>query len=343
MKKSILFAILLFTPFVVSVAAAKKAVGHFENVKGEISTRVSLGKAVMAKNGMEVYEGMRIKVKKDASLKIVFNDKSDVQLGPNTLFRVKKKSQDSSNTSLVLFEGLARVNAHKLKKSDSFAIKTPSAVAGVRGTYFDARVSRSAAINVKCYSTAGLGVVVRTPTGARTVGAGYSCVATPTGSIKMKKMARGVVVKTRTGGQKKKTKKADGKKGTMVKTKTVDAKAKTKDGAKSDEPQESGSDSKSEESDDSNANETDDSSTETNEPPPLEDDTDMSDDFGGDDLEIDTQVDAVESVSEVANIADEINQEINDTVQAEADKEIVKETIEDNLRTLNIQFKIEDK
>jgi hypothetical protein len=331
MKKSILFAILLFTPFVVSIAAAKKAVGHFEDVKGEISTRVSLGKAVMAKSDMKVYEGMRIKVKKDASLKIVFNDKSEVQLGPNTLFRVKKKSQNSSNTNLVLFEGLARVNAHKLKKSDTFAIKTPSAVAGVRGTYFDARVSRSAAINIKCYSTAGLGVVVRTPTGARTVGAGYSCVATSTGSIKMKKMARGVIVKTRTGGQKKKTKKADGKKGTTVKTKTVDAKAKTKDGAKSDAPQESGSDSKSEDND---------SGTETNEPPPLGDETDMEDDFGGDDLELETQVG---SGTEVSNIADEVNQDISDTVQAEADKEIVKETIEDNLRTLNIQFKIEDK
>jgi len=331
MKKSILFAILLFTPFVVSVAAAKKAVGHFEDVKGEISTRVSLGKAVMAKSDMKVYEGMRIKVKKDASLKIVFNDKSEVQLGPNTLFRVKKKSQNSSNTNLVLFEGLARVNAHKLKKSDTFAIKTPSAVAGVRGTYFDARVSRSAAINIKCYSTAGLGVVVRTPTGARTVGAGYSCVATSTGSIKMKKMARGVIVKTRTGGQKKKTKKADGKKGTTVKTKTVDAKAKTKDGAKSDAPQESGSDSKSEDND---------SGTETNEPPPLGDETDMEDDFGGDDLELETQVG---SGAEVSNIADEVNQDISNTVQAEADKEIVKETIEDNLRTLNIQFKIEDK
>jgi hypothetical protein len=332
MKKIILFYLLLFIPLVAN-AATKKAVGHFVDVKGITSTRISLGKAKNASEGMKVFEGMRIKVKEAASLKIVFNDKSEVQLGPNTLFRVKKKSQDSSNTNLELFQGLARVNAHGLKKKDSFAIKTPSAVAGVRGTFFDTRVSRTAAINVKCYSTGGQGVVVRTPTGSRTVGAGYTCVATSGGAIKMKKMARGVVVKTKTGGQKKKTtKKSDGKKGTTVKTKTVDAKDKK-----------SGTDS-GEGSDDSSATDSDDDSDDngTVEPPPLTDDTDMGDDFG-DDFDVDTSVDLSDSTSEVADIANEINDDITSTVQEDADKDIVNEAIQDSLRTLNIQFRIEDK
>jgi hypothetical protein len=357
MKKLILFLLLLTVPFI-GQAAAKKSVGHFEDVKGEISTRVGLKKAAPAKNGMKVYEGMRIKVKEKGSLKIIFNDKSNVQLGPNTLFRVKNKSQDSSKTNLTLFEGLARVNAHKLKKKDNFAIKTPSAVAGVRGTFFDARVSRSAAINVRCYSTAGIGVVVRTPTGARTVGAGYSAVATSTGTIKMKKMARGVVVKTKTGGQKKKAKKAAPKKGAVVKTKTVNAK-KTKDGAKSESSSDSGSASKTsaateEKTDDSSTEEgatTEESTTteeetaepETVEPPPISEEPDLGDDFGSDDFEVDTSVEVIDNAADVGEIANEINDNITAEVQAEADKEIVKEAVLDLEREIQIKFTIEDK
>jgi hypothetical protein len=335
MKKSLTILLLVFIPFI-AYAAKKEPVGLLKDVKGDISTRISFKKSEPAKDGMKVYEGMKIKVKEGASLKIVFNDKSEVQLGPNTLFRVKKKSQDSKDTNIELFQGLARVKAHDLKKKDTFLIKTPSAVAGVRGTFFDTRVSRNAAINVKCYSTAGQGVVVQTPTGSRTVGAGFSCVATSTGSIKMKKMSRGVMVKTKTGGQKKTTKKSDGKKGTTVKTKTVDAKEKKDGNSSSNSNEDSGSETTSESD---SATET----TETVEPPPIGGDSDLGDDFGGDDFDIDTSVDITDTGSDISEIANEINDEISTSVQEDADKDIVNEAIQDNLRTLKIQFRIEDK
>ncbi|MGV7930357.1 MAG: PQQ-binding-like beta-propeller repeat protein [Spirochaetota bacterium] len=89
--------------------------------------------------GSELYQGDRIRTKGGSTV--------DVQIGQSVV-RVKEKSEvalatlfmdrstGSENTALELAVGTVLAKPRKLVKGESFMIKTPTAVAGVRGTMF---------------------------------------------------------------------------------------------------------------------------------------------------------------------------------------------------------------
>ncbi|HSV97701.1 MAG TPA: PQQ-binding-like beta-propeller repeat protein [Spirochaetota bacterium] len=89
--------------------------------------------------GSELYQGDRIRTKAGATV--------DVQIGQSVV-RVKEKSElalaalfmdrstNLENTSLELAVGTVLAKPRKLIKGESFMVKTPTAVAGVRGTMF---------------------------------------------------------------------------------------------------------------------------------------------------------------------------------------------------------------
>ncbi len=74
------------------------------------------------------------------SCRIVFNRKADLVIGPKTILTIDRASHDlaakTDTTMLLLQEGRLQVNLAKLKKGSSFEVKTPTAVAVVRGTVF---------------------------------------------------------------------------------------------------------------------------------------------------------------------------------------------------------------
>ena len=89
--------------------------------------------------GSDLYQGDRIRTRADATV--------DIQIG-RSVVRVKEKSEvslatlfmdrstGSENTSLELAIGTVLAKPKKLVKGESFMVKTPTAVAGVRGTMF---------------------------------------------------------------------------------------------------------------------------------------------------------------------------------------------------------------
>ncbi len=86
-------------------------------------------------------EGDSIKTGTDSKARIVLEDGASIFIGPLSVFTVGKVTEDDEtsarNSTFMLESGKARSNVNKLNTPDStFEIKTPTAVAGVRGTDF---------------------------------------------------------------------------------------------------------------------------------------------------------------------------------------------------------------
>jgi hypothetical protein len=117
---------------------------------------------------------------KAGSLVIKMKDGSLVRLGKESHFKVKTYRSEKKNTDrkLVLFKGDIRLEVKKIGEGETFSIRTPTAVAGVRGTDFNVNYDPGASTPstrvtvfsglVACHS-------IQTGLGATTlVGAGYS-------------------------------------------------------------------------------------------------------------------------------------------------------------------------
>lgn len=138
---------LLIIAFLVSFApvisfAAEKAHGVFMIVKGTVQIQ-SPGKFIeKAKVGLKVLEGDKIVTGADSRAKIVMSDRNVLNLSPDTSIQIEVYKNDPSkgtkNVEIKLSEGKLRSNVEQVYdgQKDKFQVKTPTAVAGVRGTQF---------------------------------------------------------------------------------------------------------------------------------------------------------------------------------------------------------------
>lgn len=119
-------------------AAAVKA--KFVTVKGDVKARASASASWQAvKAGDAVAEG--------AQVKSGANSEATIGWGNGNVLKVKALSQitvtgfssagGSSTSNVTLDSGKVYAKAGKLSKGSSFQVKTPTAVAGVRGTDFE--------------------------------------------------------------------------------------------------------------------------------------------------------------------------------------------------------------
>ena len=118
-----------------------RAEGVFMVVKGDIKVEKN-GKAVPAKVGMKVVQADTIIAGKDARAKIVMKDKNVLNISPDSKIVIEKyvsnEKTDDKNVTLNVLYGKVRstVNQKYDGEKNKFHVKTPSAVAGVRGTDF---------------------------------------------------------------------------------------------------------------------------------------------------------------------------------------------------------------
>ena len=135
-----------------SLEAAQKA-GIITLVKGEVFILDSKTKAILAdpsgkkgrntQKNSEFFEGEIIQTKADARVKLEFIEgKNSVVLGPSTSLVVERagNDKDKKGTDLELKNGSVRSVVKKkytAQGDDVFQVKTPNAVAGVRGTVFN--------------------------------------------------------------------------------------------------------------------------------------------------------------------------------------------------------------
>lgn len=115
------------------------ASGMFMVVKGDV--KIMSGAAdITAKVGTKVNQGDLISTGNDARAKIVMSDRNIINISPNTKLKIEEYVSDNTtkNVKLSLLEGKVRNNVEQKYDNDKnkFQIRTPTAVAGVRGTQF---------------------------------------------------------------------------------------------------------------------------------------------------------------------------------------------------------------
>lgn len=140
MKKTVIATVLTSVLFLASQAFAE-ASGIMMVVKGDIKiTSAKGGKTDAAKVGSKVVEGDTITAGPDSRAKIVMSDRNVLNISPESKVVIAKYESTSSSKNVELKVEYGKVRASVEQKYDGeqnqFNIKTPAAVAGVRGTDF---------------------------------------------------------------------------------------------------------------------------------------------------------------------------------------------------------------
>lgn len=122
--------------------------GIFMIVKGTVNFTNPKMEPQKAKVGTKVFEGATITTEKDSRAKIVMSDRNVLNISPETKMMIQKydTSPDKKNVSLSLEDGKIRVNVEQKYdgQKEKFLLKTPTVVAGVRGTQFLASYNQAA-------------------------------------------------------------------------------------------------------------------------------------------------------------------------------------------------------
>ncbi|MFP5518361.1 MAG: FecR domain-containing protein [Bdellovibrionia bacterium] len=118
---------------------ASSVSGVFMVVKGSVSVKNSSGTNAV-KVGHKVNEGDTIITAADSRARIVMQDRNVINLNPDSELKIEKYKNDGANKNveLNLLKGKTRNNVEQSYdgEKNKFLIKTPTAVAGVRGTQY---------------------------------------------------------------------------------------------------------------------------------------------------------------------------------------------------------------
>lgn len=113
--------------------------GKFLVVKGEVKVQKADNQTIPAKIGSQVQVGETVITGNDSRAKIVMPDRNVISISPSTTMKIEKYTTGADkNVELTLSEGKVRsdVKNNYDGEKTQYLIKTPTAVAGVRGTQF---------------------------------------------------------------------------------------------------------------------------------------------------------------------------------------------------------------
>jgi hypothetical protein len=127
--------------FSLSSAQAQDVSGVMMVVKGDIKVTSKDGKTESGKVGKKVTAGDTVAAGADARAKIVMADKNVINISPDSKIVIEKyenDGKDKKNVELNVVYGKVRASVEQKYDGEKskFNVKTPSAVAGVRGTDF---------------------------------------------------------------------------------------------------------------------------------------------------------------------------------------------------------------
>jgi hypothetical protein len=140
-----------------SAEAQKKEVGKVKYVRGDV-TRAAKGSNQFAplKKGFKLFEGDQIQTKKRSRFEASLLDGSVLRLGSKSKLKLEgvlnQPKKNKRDVKAKLIAGKVWASVRKMAGTDSkFAVSTSHAVAGVRGTRFQASVNKEGT-TVKVYS-----------------------------------------------------------------------------------------------------------------------------------------------------------------------------------------------
>lgn len=125
-----------------SQSFAQSVHGVFRVVKGDVAVVTKSGTTTKAKIGQKVFPSDKITAGKDSRAKIVMIDKNEINVSPDTQIVIEnyqfKPEENKKSVLINVLYGKVRAKVEQKYDTDGnkFQIKTPTAVAGVRGTDF---------------------------------------------------------------------------------------------------------------------------------------------------------------------------------------------------------------
>lgn len=147
--KFVLIAMLMALPVltVSYIMALNVRVASIQSFNGNVKVqRMHDTEWIEAEQGMQLYEGDVVKTGGRSKVVIELDDGSITQLASLATMKMErlKKNLRGKDTNLDVEIGKTWMKVKKLnKKTDSFNVSTPTAVAGVRGTYFSTEVEET--------------------------------------------------------------------------------------------------------------------------------------------------------------------------------------------------------
>ncbi len=144
MSRTLKFCIglsLSLTMGIIEVRAEEAIHGIMMVVKGDVKVTSAATKSTEpGKVGKKVFPGDTILTGPDSRAKIVMSDKNVLNISPDTKIVIEKYTNNGQEKSVELKVEFGKIRASVEQKYDGekskFNVKTPSAVAGVRGTDF---------------------------------------------------------------------------------------------------------------------------------------------------------------------------------------------------------------
>lgn len=159
----------LLAMLVAGLAYAGQTVGTVTNLSGPLLARKADGEIKVLSEKSTVDQGDTLVSEKDTYARIKFVDNSEITLRPNTQFKIENfnyefAKPENDNIVLRLVKGGLRSITGLLGKrnKEHFALVTPVATIGIRGTIFIAEYLPPAQADVALYPAAGLATLVAT-------------------------------------------------------------------------------------------------------------------------------------------------------------------------------------
>jgi len=138
-KSTLIFIILVsLSP---QLLADTNAIASLRLVQGT-SSILQNGTTIVAKDGVQVFQGDIIKTGGDASLGIIFNDSSRISMGANSELTVTKyvfkPAQKKFGMFTRMMKGTASYRSGRMSQMspNSISFETPNSTIGTRGTSF---------------------------------------------------------------------------------------------------------------------------------------------------------------------------------------------------------------
>ncbi len=133
---------LLLAIFIPGTALAQKVVGTLAVVKGQVEIKDPSGKVTPAKMGSKIKEKDTIIAGKEGRAKLIMIDQNVLNISPESQINLEsykfEPEKNDKNVVINVLYGKVRstVNQKYDGEKNTFNVKTPAAVAGVRGTDF---------------------------------------------------------------------------------------------------------------------------------------------------------------------------------------------------------------
>jgi hypothetical protein len=134
-----------------SALCAESRQATIGEIEGTVLVKTAANDWVEAKEGTVLDEKDEVRTTAGSTAVILLDDNKvgKVEMKEKSYFRLNTLKQDPATgkrTTLIdLAEGKLRVHAQKLKEGSKFEVRTPTAIAGVRGTVFDVGVDEKKA------------------------------------------------------------------------------------------------------------------------------------------------------------------------------------------------------